>query len=533
MKKYCVVILSFLAAFSAVIPVTAFARTGDNGYEGGISAETKTGQFDYREVCFISGEPVVFKGTLTIKKNQKQDTATKQDIITATYTYSSLVNNDKSASITRTNVIYTTRRTKKDNGQVIEETSVGNNTSSTSTTSNNNKMTEIIKIGNDTYTLTNYNFTRTNIIDSRPAIDYIAGDIHTVKVYQKSTSAGTGTSTGTTTVTVEGLGNSYGYNQYWGTTGVDTIKYTIQGDVKNGTNSDQWGGEATVSLSSSAVKQLKYVDNEPKTMSFDGGFVLTQNNSSIMEYAARLPEFDSKGISTDRAVEWKDSAQVETFPNLTRLPIANLGHLKGHWAENDIKALYGLEVFKGNDTLFDPEKYMTRAEFTVAILKAAREVPADPLLQTTAAARPAAAGRNTKVVSPFADVSTENMYFSQINDAYKRGLISGIGMRSFGPDENLTLADALTIFIRTLGLEGMASSGGAVTTFKDNDDIPDYARSATYVAEKIGLIQGDDRGYLYPGSNLTNARAAALINRFIGYMREGLRKDYREGIVNY
>jgi hypothetical protein len=88
----------------------------------------------------------------------------------------------------------------------------------------------------------------------------------------------------------------------------------------------------------------------------------------------------------------------------------------------------------------------------------------------------------------------------------------------------LTLAEAVTVFIRALGLETMAPKFGAVTTFRDNDDIPAYAKNAVRVAEQIGLVRGDEKGYLNPNSKLTNARAAALLNRFIDYMRDGIRK---------
>jgi len=69
--------------------------------------------------------------------------------------------------------------------------------------------------------------------------------------------------------------------------------------------------------------------------------------------------------------------------------------------------------------------------------------------------------------------------------------------------------------------------------FRDSDDIPRYAKGPVYVAHRIGLVMGDDKGYLRPNEYLTKARAAVIINNFIDYMRNDLRKDYRERIVNY
>jgi N-acetylmuramoyl-L-alanine amidase len=53
---------------------TAFAREGICGYEGGISSGEVPGKttLDYLEVTFVTGEPLVFKGTMTIRKNQSR-----------------------------------------------------------------------------------------------------------------------------------------------------------------------------------------------------------------------------------------------------------------------------------------------------------------------------------------------------------------------------------------------------------------------------------------------------------------------------
>jgi N-acetylmuramoyl-L-alanine amidase len=89
------------------------------------------------------------------------------------------------------------------------------------------------------------------------------------------------------------------------------------------------------------------------------------------------------------------------------------------------------------------------------------------------------------------------------------------------------------VFIRCLGLESLAPNPNGVTVFKDNDDIPQNAREAVFVAHRIGLIQGDEKGYLRPNEKITKGRLAALLNRFINYMRYDIRRDYRERIVNF
>ncbi len=516
MKRLKKPIICVIVLMCTIMPLRIYAREGDCGYEGGISSGEAPGKtsFQYQEVCFISGEPVVFQGTLTIKKSLKQDN------ISATYTYD-LKNADKNATLKRT-LIYNTKLTQKDNKQTVEETSLSG------------KPVETIKINNDTYTLDSYDFSRSSLADAKPAINYYAGNISGRKIYKTaSPSAGTGASSSAGTITVDVMGKFYGYDQYWGTAEVEELNYVIQSERKNDTKVDKWGGTADVTVSSSMVKQLKYVENKPSEISFEGGYVQVQNNSSILEYSSKLPEFDAEGKPSDNLISKNDSLKIETFPVQTRLPVPNIKHLNGHWSENDIRILYSLEVFKGNDSVFDPSQYMTRAEFAKAIVQAAKEVPPDPALtgRTSGTASRSTAGQTE--ASTFDDVSAESIYSDPINSAAKRGLINGKSNSIFAPDDSLTVAEALTIFVRALGLEGLAPGTGAVTSFRDNDLIPAYARNAACVAERIGLIYGDDKGCLNPNEKITNARAAVLLNRFIDYMRDGINKDYRDKILNF
>lgn len=509
LKFMSMVVIIVLGVFNNI---EVYARYGDNGFEGGISSGEVEGKttYDYKEVVFLTGEPIVFSGTLTVKKTAKKDSTTGKQVITSTYTYK--LSDDKNSGTLTKSVSYNTVITEKDNGQKIEETKL------------NGKYSEVINIDGKTFNLRSYDFTKTNITDSKPAVDYMAGNLWGRKTYSIGADEGT--------VTVDIVGNFYGYNQYWGSTETQILEYMIQSETVKGNIVDKWGGTATVRLSSSVTKQIKYIENEPETISFEGGFVQTQYNNSVLQYSSSLPEFDSEGISTDKLTEKSGSLKLESFPVQTRLPVPSINHLKGHWAENDIKALYSLEVFKEDSQKFNPQDVMTRAEFADAIVLALKEVPQDSVLSGTKTSK-TSKSKKEELLSPFIDVAVDSKYFENINNAYKRGMISGHGNGRFAPDEYLTMADAITIIIRALGLEALAPSGGVATTFVDDTDIPSYARSFIYVAQRIGLIQGDEKGYLKPCEYLTKARAAVIINKVINYMRDDLKKDYRERLVNY
>lgn len=269
-------------------------------------------------------------------------------------------------------------------------------------------------------------------------------------------------STDTATVTVESTGSFYGYDQYWGTAEIQDVAYVIQSEQKKGNAIDRWGGTANVKISTNSSKQLKYLENLPEQISFRGGYLQTQNNSSLLEYSSSLPEFDKNGLSTDRIINSSSTLKLETFPEQKRLPVADLEHLRGYWAEEEINTLFSLEIFKGDGRLFKPEQYMTRAEFTAALVEAAKEVPPDPALTKSSALqrRTTSTAKQAPVVSPFTDVSTGNQYFAQIESAYNRGLIDGVHDKRFLPNDRILLADAVTMLVRSLGLEGMAPNPG-------------------------------------------------------------------------
>jgi N-acetylmuramoyl-L-alanine amidase len=517
MFKKLKIILCMVICTSLIVPGTVFARMGDSGYEGGISSGESPGKtlYDYQEVTFVSGEPIVLKGTLLIKKTLKAGSkgAANEQVLTSVYTYN-LKNADKSAALTKV-LTLSTKLTKKENGQIVEETTL------------TKVPAETLKIKNVTYTLKNYEFSRTNLIDSKPAINFYTGNIWGRKTYQ----FGAGTAAGIGKVTVEETGEFYGYDQYWGTTEAQVIDYMIQSEQKKGDVSDVWGGTASVKLSSTTSKQVDFVDNIPDQISFKGGYVQKQHNEGIMEYSCSLPEFDKNGVSTDNLLVRKDSIKLESFPVQTRLVVPNISQLRGHWAENQIKLLYSLEVFKGNSSNFKPDQLISRAEFASAILAAVREVPVDPVLVSKTGQ--IKKSKSIKPISLFNDVFTENTFFSSIDSVYKRGLMEGTGNNNFSPNGYVTVADALLVFINALGLDGLAPNPVPVTTFKDNDKIPSYAKSAVYVADKIGLVEADSKGYLNATQKLTKAKSAMLITKFIQYMQDDIRKDYREYIVNY
>jgi len=487
-----------------VLTLPVQASEGTMGYEGGISVTDRMVKdtYRYREVVFVTGKPVVLDGTVVIKKSMKVG------LETATYTYN-LANVQQQATLTRV-LLFDTAVDTKNNGQLTRSTTLAR------------IPTEVLKIGSVTYTLSSATFTRSDLTDPKPSIGYHAGEFSGKKVYR------VGTGADVPSVTVLSSGKVYAYDQYWSNTQTQKVKlqvsYAKKGEVK-------WGGTAEVNVSASSRQNMQYRENEPSQISFDGGYIRTTWDESVLSYSATFPEFDKGGIATDYMVTVSNRLELTTEPVNERLMVPDIRHLKGHWAEKAIHILCGLEVVPGSGEDFNPEKFLTRAEFVAQAVNVFKAVPPDPNVRATTTAKTTAS--KTGDTLPFVDLKEGDTYLAEIVDASDRQIVVGRGMAYFRPDEYITRAEVMTIAIRALGLGNLAAWPYAVSPFADNDKIPAFARNAVSVCAEIGVLEADADGRFRPNDFMTAGDAAELLYRLINYMGDDLVTDYREHTTQY
>lgn len=511
LKKLWNKVLILVMLLTLMAPSISFARQGDSGYEGGVSSGEAPGKisYQYQEPCFLTGTPIVLSGTLIINKSVKTDSKTGVQTLTTRYTYT-LSNTDKEARMSR-NLTFVTVITPQDNGQKTESTQL-------------TLATESLIIDGTTYRIANisdYELSKSILNDIRPAVNYYAGELWSKKTYR------VGTTSNSNTIVVEATGKYYGYDGYWSTAEAQLISQTIS---KNEPGKNPVViGRVDLDISTTTKKELKYFENKPNQISFEGGYVQTQRNENILKYTARLSELDKNKQPTTKVVKFEDSLKMESFPTQERLVSPNLNKIKGHPLEKSMSLMFGLKAYKDTDK-FDPQEYMSRAEFIDAFVNIAKEVPLDPVFKPK---KITSSSKKIVPVSIFSDVSVNHMLFASINEAGTRGITAGRGMSAFRPEALVTVAEAVTMMINSLGLDVLAPNPAAVTSFKDNDSIPAFARSSMYVAEKIGLIQEDNKGYIYPNKKVTKAVAADMMKAYIDYASNDLRKEYMERIVSY
>jgi N-acetylmuramoyl-L-alanine amidase len=495
-----------LAAATILLPMDVMAVEGTLGFEGGISAVDTDAKdtYYYSEMCFLTGKPIPLTGTLTIKKS------VKGNIETATYTYR-LENAEHSASLTRVD-IYETVSDVKANGQITETTRL------------TRLPTELITIGTNSYSLIDCNFSKSMITDPKPALNYYAGEYAGKKTYSLNGDR-------SNTVTVSFSAGIYAYDQYWSSTQTQRVLYTINANMAKAQVPYKWGGSAEVIVSSTTRQQIKYSPNEPFQISFDGGYVRMTWTDSILDYHARLPEMDKNGMPTDVIKDYDGRASLSTQPVLERLMVPDIKQLKGHWSEEAVRILFGLEVIPGTGEYYNINKYLTRREFIVMLMQAVKDIPEDPNVRTpTVAVR---SRSKTVEVSPFLDVSVDDPDYALIKKAFEKGITAGTGRSNFNPDSYITYAEAIKMIVAALGLENLAPYPNAITPYPDNDSIPTYARNAAAVAFTLGIFQGDDRGYFNPAGYISNEQAAKLFYNLIRYMGDELVKDYSDRMLAF
>jgi len=420
-----------------------------------------------KEVVFLSGSPVVFEGTLTLGETNT----------TKTYEYS--LTAEDGSTLTR-EVEFSIEKNEKSNSQIIETWTL-------------DEFSESIEIGGTTYTLEDYEFSRSEVRDVKPVGDYYAGNINLSKTYDTESGK----------IKLNGTGTVVGYNTAWAKNETAKMSYTIQDMVNS------WSGKYTTTVSDTDQRKIKYTENSPTEISFFGSFVMTENNISTLKYTSELPEIYN-GKVLDYIEKDEDAYKYESFPIQSRLVEYNLSGIKGHWGEMDLRKAFALEFMDEWDATDTPDTAVTRGEFAkilALLLKIDIEEYAD-----------------NEVI--YKDVSVKNEYYKYIRALTEKGVIVGTGNSRFQPNAVISRAEAITMIINAIGFENRAPEAMPILKFNDADKIQPWAVKYIYIANKIGILNGNEMGQVMPDKKLTKAEIASICNRLITYLTEELSEEY-------
>lgn len=473
-NKYRFIVFLSIAFISFIIWTDrAEARTPD--YNGGVMNE-----YTYEEIFFLESYPITFIGKPVVTERIAKDK------ITTTYRFNlTSKNGDKLVR----NVVYeTTFDNRTDKGQSTSQTTVKSYTEKITTTTNT-----II-------TLDDIQFTQSTVIDHRAASDFYSGDLIATKRYIVTRPSIP--LAADELITVHMTGRNVGYENFWGATETQIIDYEIIGN--NGTTL------VTSKVSDSTTKKLEYRPHDPTLSSFTGGHIIIVNSDMVGEYTYSYPYYLRSGTI---------ELSKQNTPTLQRLIVPKFQDLTNHWAKNSIEKLYSIGVFDESADKFRPGAIMTRYDFTIGVLKA---VDTRVTENTT---------KKASTKSIFKDVSAKDKGYMYIESAVNQGIINGFTKELFKPDDPLTRAQAAAVLVRALGMEGRAPTS-AYSKFADDRSIPAWARNSAYVANELGIIQGDANRKFNAQQYLTRAEASAMLQRFVDFLEDDLQKNYRDDVLN-
>lgn len=484
MKKF----ISLVIALSMLLVPLESIAINIPGYEGGIQNEST-----YKEVIFITGEPIVMEGTLTVKVKEKGDTRTEQ------YTYK-LQNIEKGAKLSRSVKLVETLE-KREN-QVTSQKKLDG-------------YKETIEIGKKKYEVKdeNYQWNQGTVLHNTPLVGYCAGDWSARKTYVVDK--------GAEIVTVQTIGNLVGYDSPWSATETQTQEYIINYEEKK-ENGLKWEGTATVEDSYNRTKDYAYVDNVPNQISFKGGFLLTETQDNVLKYSYDLPRKINGTIVKGRNIG-EDSFSIDTNPIIERLNIPAVRDVLGLPNEKDILLLASMDAFPLDSNYLGTSTPMSRGDFARAItLSMGIELPKE---ETKKGKKKVEEKQPTYI-----DVGKDHRNYQYIEAVSEKGIMDGVGKGRFEPDRPITRAEGVSILIRLLGFQNLAPIQNYSTGYMDDEKIPKWSKDFVYVAKELGII--DREGYFYPNRSLAKGECATLLVNFIEYLQDDLRYDYRENILN-
>lgn len=546
MKKTRSLILLGISLFMTSVSADAVGI-----YDGGIYKQTNNNSktYQYEEVTFVTGKPVVLKGTLTrtkiekskeddllqkaIDKNKKSvksstkksssntDTSGKDPIaevaneipITYNGTKISEKYNLSGGGISLTRDLTITPINEYYKGQIVQKDEIS-------------KVKETITAGSVSYTLDSNlsEMSESTVIDKKPAIDYYAGNANFNKVY--TTESGD-------RLIIQMDGKSAGYESFWGATQTKTMNYTINTEkaesssstttATTGNNSTTTtttnssdsssvvNGTYTVKSSQNTIKDLIYSDNDPKKISFRGGYIITSQNNAALEYSYDINGNVGKG-----------QLENANMPDITRLYAPVLTDLQGHYAEDAVKIITSMNGFDPSRKMFLPNAPISRDEFARAVVVTAG------LYNNKADKK-----KTTYILKEelFSDVKTKDVFYNYVKKAVDKNIMIGRDDNKFEPKNPITRAEAVRILTNSLGLDSLIPNGKFNTGFEDQAEIPPWAYDNVYIAQNIGLIEKG--GAFRPNDELTKADASELLLRYIEYMTGDLKEDYMQKILNY
>ncbi len=513
-------------------------------YEAGLVGDKLvSGEYEYMEYTFVTGKPILLKGT--IKKPAFQSMISAEKNFKMNYSYH-LENEDASIVVDR-KVSFDIQVVRNEElGQVELERKLAS-------------YDETITVPEGQYSLGKANYLESRICDVNAASSYSSGNgIFERTFYLNGNHM---KNDGVLTIDTEirpiiayennfSRNESFVVDQYYdmkpggvknagtggGSTGGSTSgssKSTGSGGKKD-TNKG-FSGSVKTGLNSTAKTIFDYQHTDPQNISFRGSYFKYKSEENSLVCSSDFlvggkRKKDTKRLSNNTVYESK-AMYIPVFRDMA-----------GHRLEKEVGLLTSMGIFDQSRHYFIPDASISRHEFAKALyiaLHGTLETPSksDEIKR-----------KRPGVETPFVDISVDHPDYHYI-EAYKKAGIAEGRHHYLKPEEPILKSEAIVMIISALGLDKVAPNPKYQTIFADDAQIDEWAKDGFYMALEIGLIGGTDTTsiaqdalgtydygsgvelYASPNEYVSRAQAAQLIERLINHLNERMIPDYREYII--
>lgn len=272
------------------------------------------------------------------------------------------------------------------------------------------------------------------------------------------------------------------------------------------------------------------VSYDPKVLSFqqastklEGFSVPAMNENGTITFAhtkigntkgesgnVRLASLRFKALSpNDAAIKLTRVKMVDSIGGSTiaepgsslKLQILNptsYSDIKGHWAEQDIVRATEMGWVNGYpDGRFEPQQEVNRAQFTTMLSRAL------------------ALSSESDLAKTFKDYEQIPEYArSHVSQAVAAGWVKGYDDATFRASRSITRSEITVMLMRVLGYDDNKAAYSPLS-YKDSDQVPDWAYPAVAAASELGLVKGRSDNQFAPGGYTTRAEAVTLIMRIL------------------
>ncbi|QGG47181.1 S-layer homology domain-containing protein [Heliorestis convoluta] len=509
-------------------PGIAFGESSHLPLQGGIANE-----YDYIEYVYLNGTPLRMEGKVVVNIS-----AGRGDTTTTRFTYT-LTDPSGQDSLRRSVTYVEMAAQREDHNQVVR-------------TSQIDRITETVQLDGVTFKLEDGRLSKSVIIDKHPVVNYYSGNWEGRKIYSVNGNEGR--------LTVEISGHTVGYDNNWGRSEkqqmTQILRYSPNQAVAAASGMTAWDGIVDYTTNLSTDRTISYQSNDPTHISFRGGYLISEQGSSSIRTHYDLPlTTNSNNNNTFRNLGSNHWA-LQTAPRIQRMYVPNYQDVRGYWAESSINLLAGVKAWDEPEGYFGPLQPITRLDFARAFVQSLGVIapegpsgmiaytagypnlplPGEKAVRQTTAQRPSstrpydgATGtprqRTRADAMPFVDITPSITGHDEVRLAYAANIMAGVSATRFDPYGLLTREQAATLIVRGLGLTSLAPSAPFAMTFLDDHHISPWARESIYVAQRLGILTGNN-GYFRPQDTMTRAEAATVLMQSISFLQHTLKHDY-------